>query len=75
MSTLENALFDDVGNPRQISKVEIELLDSGSCRWNLFSDGNRIYSAVAPKSQIPAMLEATSLIVSGGSDTGEVFHG
>lgn len=75
MSTLEKALFDDAGNPRQISRIEIEPLESGSCRWNLFSDGHRIYSAVAPRSQVPAMLEATAVIVSGGDDPREVSHG
>lgn len=63
--TLQQALFNDDG-PVEVSKVEIEILDNGSCRWHLFDDqSKRMYSAIAKRDNIPAMLEATGTIVRG----------
>lgn len=61
-TTLRNALMPG-GEPADVSKVEIEILDDGRCRWNLFSGCRRIYSAVARPADQPALIESTRIIV------------
>jgi hypothetical protein len=71
-STLQNALMPLDGPPVEVTKIEIEVLDSGKCRWTLFGGSGsdrprRLYTAVADPGAIPVMLESTQAILEGMS--------
>jgi hypothetical protein len=65
IKTLENALFPADGSSVDVTKIEIEILPGGSCRWILWAGERRIYSAVARPLDRPAMLKATGHVLDG----------
>lgn len=61
---LATALLGSDGHtPSKITRVEIEVLDTGRFRWTLWSGARRLHSITGGDSDRPAMLEATGKIV------------
>lgn len=71
IKTLENALFNADGSIVDVTKIEIEVLPGGSCRWILWAGERRIYSAVAKPLDRPAMLKATANVLDGACPSPE----
>lgn len=69
--TLSNALFNADGSPVDVTKIEIEVLPGGSCRWILWTGDRRLYSAVARPADRPAMLKATGHVLEGACTSPE----
>lgn len=64
MPQLQTALMGADGRtPVRITRVEIEILDSGQCRWTLWSDRRRVFTNSAARSDVDPMMRATSLVV------------
>lgn len=60
--TLQNALMGPDG-PVEVTRIEIELLDNCRFRWKLHGDDGLIYAAVGSRDQVPAMIDASTVIV------------
>jgi len=59
-NTFQQAIMPDPnGPPRLADRFEVEVLDDGQIRWNLWHAGHRIYSATVDRGQIPAVMQAT----------------
>lgn len=64
MPQLQAALMGSDGQtPAAITRIEIELLDTGRFRWTLWSGARRLHSLLGGDGDRPAMLEATDTIV------------
>lgn len=61
-ATFENAIFDPAGRPVPITRVEIEPLTRGRCRWILWSGRRRLYSVTVQPHELTAMLDATRMV-------------
>jgi hypothetical protein len=61
-TTLQDALLPPEG-PEEVTRIEIDVLDNGSCRWTLWNGPRRLYVAVANPEAIVAMLQTTKIIV------------
>jgi len=61
--SIERALLDADGSLRKVTKIEIEILSGGDCRWNLFNGADRQASIPASPGDVPHMLEAVGLVV------------
>jgi hypothetical protein len=64
---LEQALFDAAGETVPVTRIELEPLAGGRCRWILWSSGRRIHTATALARDVPAMLEATRLLIASNA--------
>ena len=61
---LQAALFGEDGEtPAKITRIEMEILESGNCRWTLWSDARRLFSIMAKPADVPVMMRATKDIV------------
>lgn len=61
---LKTALMGADGDtPVRITRVEIEILDSGQCRWTIWSGPRRLFSHMARRTDFPAMLRDTGTIL------------
>lgn len=65
-SELQAALLPG-GEPADVRKIEMELLDDGRWRWRLSTPDGPLFSAVAETSDFEAMLICTDLIVQSSS--------
>jgi len=64
MPQLQTALLGADGRtPVKVTRVEIEILDNGQCRWTLWSDRRRLFTNVAARSDLRPMMQATSIVV------------
>jgi hypothetical protein len=57
----EAAIFNETGEPVDITRIEIEGLMPGM-RWILWSGERRLYTCPISRQDLPAMLQATALL-------------
>lgn len=55
--------FERDGEPVDVTRIEFDLLDSGTWRWTAWSDGQRLISATVPHRKINKILKVTALLV------------
>lgn len=53
----------DGATPAKITRVEIDILESGDCRWTLFGEDRRLFSALARPADQAAMLRDTGILL------------
>jgi hypothetical protein len=62
--SLEAALYDAVGRPLPITKIEIEPLPHGEgFRWSLHSRGRQIYSTTGTPFEIRAAMDSCAILI------------
>lgn len=59
----QNPLLRENGDAREISKIEIEILENGNCRWILWEGAERVYVAVAHPRDFDHLLKGTSMVM------------
>lgn len=59
---LEDALLPD-GEPADVTKIELELLDDGRWRWRLMAADGPLVSAVAELDELKEMVVGIAMIV------------
>ncbi len=60
---LEQAIAAPGGGLRDVTRIEIEIVDRRSLRWILWEGGRRLCSLWARPADIPAMLTSTRAIL------------
>ena len=62
MLSFAEALTDERGDPRAVSKIELDIL-GGQFRWTIWSDAKRLFTVTSKADQVPGCLRSTQVLL------------